>query len=108
MNPVIVFEPDGYLLTGRWLMGRHSAGNGFLRAAIAGRGDEPVRAYTPLESSAKAFRDFVGEIDPGAPIEWIPGRALDLIARVGVIYRPDQGLWPMARRSAPSAPSVST
>ena len=32
--PALLFEPDGYVLDGRKLMGQQSVGNSFLRAAI--------------------------------------------------------------------------
>jgi glycosyltransferase involved in cell wall biosynthesis len=109
MNPVLVFEPDAYLLTGPSLMGRQSAGHGFLRASVASRGEAPVRGHTPLESSARAFDEAVRAIDPSAATEWISGRQLDRIAQVGLIYRPDQEIWIGARqrlRAGPAAYSI--
>jgi hypothetical protein len=38
---VILFEPDGYVLSGEKLMGRQAAGNAFLRAAVARRQGQP-------------------------------------------------------------------
>lgn len=106
MNPVIVFEPDGYLLTGPKLMGRQSAGNGFLRAAVQGRGDQPVRAYTPSAKSAEIFRREVADIDPAAATEWIAGDRLDLLARTGLLYRPDQVLGRTARQRLRAGPAA--
>jgi starch synthase len=97
LNPVFFFEPDGYLLTGRQLMGRHSAGNGFLRAAVQGRGGAPMTGYVLYQESAKAFVDFVAEVDPAAATEVIAAPRLDLVARNGLLYRPDATLGPMAR-----------
>jgi glycosyltransferase involved in cell wall biosynthesis len=98
VNAVLQFEPDAYLLTGPKLMGRQSAGAGFLRAAVQARGDGPVTAYTPFESSAEVFRRTVAEIDPTAQTHWIPGKRLDLLAQSGLLYRPDQILGPLARQ----------
>ncbi|MEI9963371.1 MAG: hypothetical protein WDM92_00275 [Caulobacteraceae bacterium] len=67
VTPAIRFEPDGYVLNGPRLMGRQVAGNAFLRAAVAGRGEQPMWAYTPFEKSARAFAELVQELDPGAP-----------------------------------------
>jgi alpha-maltose-1-phosphate synthase len=106
VRPAIYFEPDGYVVSGRRVMGRQSAGNGFLRAAIEGRGQAPVTAYTPFQSSADAFRDMVAGIDPAAETAWIPGRRLDLIARTGLLYRPDQTLGPMARQRLRAGPAA--
>jgi glycosyltransferase involved in cell wall biosynthesis len=98
VNPALLFEPDGYLLTGAKLMGRHAAGNGFLRAAVAGRGEGPVTAYTPSAASAEVFRATVAGIDRAAQTRWIPARRLDLLAQAGLLYRPDPGLGPAARQ----------
>jgi starch synthase len=97
VTPAILFEPDGYLLNGRQLMGRQSAGNGFLRAAVKGRqGDEPLVGYTHLAASAEIFQKAVAEIDPGARTEWIARHRLDLLAEAGALYRPDLALGPAA------------
>src|ERR1700712_2531637 len=90
-------------------MGRHAAGAGFLRAAVAGRGEGPVTAYTPSEASAEVFRATVAGIDPAAPTRWIPARRLDLLAEAGLLYRPDPGWGPAARsrlRVGPAAYSL--
>ncbi|HEV7384218.1 MAG TPA: hypothetical protein VGN89_05010, partial [Phenylobacterium sp.] len=109
MNAAILFEPDGYLLTGPNLMGRQSAGNGFLRAAVQARGEQPVTAFTPFAQSADIFRRTVAEIDPAARTHWIPAQRQDLLAQHGIVYRPDQTLGPMARqrlRVGPAAYSI--
>jgi starch synthase len=106
VNPAIVFEPDGYLLTGPKLMGRQSAGAGFLRAAVQGRGAQPVTAYTPSANSAEVFRRTVADIDPAAATEWIAGDRLDLLAGIGLLYRPDQVLGPMARQRLRVGPAA--
>jgi glycosyltransferase involved in cell wall biosynthesis len=97
-DAVIRFEPDGFALDGLKVMGRQSAGNGFLRAAVEGRGEGPVYGYTAMERSAKRFVSMVGEFDPTAKPVWIPGEKLELIgARRGVIYLADPTLAIYAR-----------
>ena len=97
MNAAILFEPDGYVLDGPKLMGRQSAGNGFLRGAVAAHAGEPIYAYTPNPTSAQAFFNLVRSIDSSCRPEWIPGDRLDLLRSRGVIYRPDQILGGLAR-----------
>jgi starch synthase len=109
VNAALLFEPDGYLLTGPALMGRQAAGNGFLRAAVEAAGAETLFAYTAHRRSAEIFRKTVAEIDPTVATDWIPGPRLDLLARQGVLYRPDQILWTHARhrlRQGPAAYSL--
>lgn len=97
MNAAILFEPDGYLMTGPKLMGRQAAGDGFLRAAVKGHGGQPLFAYTPRQASAEAFRDRVAELDPTVQIRWIHARRLEALGDVGVLYRPDHAIGLSAR-----------
>ncbi|MDB5424716.1 MAG: glycosyl transferase, group 1 [Phenylobacterium sp.] len=92
-----MFEPDGYVLDGPRLMGRQSAGNGFLRAAVAAHAGAPIYGYTPHKGSADGFRDLVLSLDPQAQPHWIPAQRLDLLRSRGVLYRPDQNLGGLAR-----------
>src|SRR5450432_3860132 len=87
-------------------MGRQAAGNGFLRAAVQARGDQPVVAYTPQRSSAQVFKRTVAEIDPAAEAVWIPGQRLDLLARHGLLYRPDPALGGVARQRLRVGPAA--
>ena len=97
MNAAILFEPDGYVLTGPRLMGRQAAGNGFLRAAVKGCGGETLFAYTPHKASAETFRTLVKEIDPAAKAGWLPAGRLELVGDFGVLYRPDHVIGMSAR-----------
>lgn len=84
----IHFEPEGYVLTGPKLMGRQAAGNAFLRAAVRGRGGDPVWAFTPHKKSAQVFADVVKSVDAGADARWISPSRLDMLAGVGALYLP--------------------
>ena len=64
-NAAILFEPDGYTLTGPWLMGRQAAGNAFLRAAVAGRGGQAMWAYARTKVLGEAFAALVRSFDEG-------------------------------------------
>ncbi|WP_411287495.1 glycosyltransferase family 4 protein [Phenylobacterium sp.] len=109
MDAAILFEPDGYLLSGPRLMGRQAAGNGFLRAAVLAQASQTINAYTPFAASFEAFQVAARETDPAAQTRWIAGDRLDQLAEVGVLYRPDQILGAAARlrlRAGPSAYSL--
>jgi starch synthase len=96
-SAAIFFMPDGYDLTKPWLMGRQVAGHGFLRAAVAARGEAPVVGYGPPNGSAEDFKAAVAAIDPAAPADWFS--AADPIRRnaAGVCFRPDAALSGEAR-----------
>ena len=109
MHAAILFEPDGYLLTGPKLMGRQAAGAGFLRAAVAAHAGQPLMGYTPIRDSADAFMAAVRAIDPAAVARWIPAQRLDILQDIGVLYRPDHALGLNARlrlRRGPGAYSL--
>lgn len=108
-NAAILFEPDGYLLSGPKLMGRQAAGNAFLRAVVAGRGDVPLSAYTPHRRSAEIFGSLIKELDPSATANWVPADRLDLLSQIGVLYLPGPGIDSAARlrlRAGPAAYSL--
>lgn len=92
MNSAILFEPDGYVLSGEKLMGRHAAGHAFLRAAVSGRDGLPLSAYTPHRGSFDVFTRLVHAFDPSAETRWIPANRLDLLERTGTLYIPGPGL----------------
>jgi glycosyltransferase involved in cell wall biosynthesis len=106
MNAAIVFEPDGYVVEGAQILGRRVAGEGFLRAAVAARGDAPLAAFTPHQRSAQIFEQVVRGLDPAARTAWIPAHRLDLVAQHGVLYRPDQILGPTARQRLRAGPAA--
>lgn len=109
MTPAILFDADGYVLDGPKLMGRQSAGNGFLRAAVRGHAGQPIHALTPARRSAEIFRDMVLRIDPKAQPRWIPTSRLQAIAERGLLYRPDSDIIGHARerlRIGPASYSI--
>jgi alpha-maltose-1-phosphate synthase len=91
-NAAILFEPDAYLLSEPKLMGRQAAGNSFLRAAVNGREEHTLFAYTPHQKSAEVFGQLIRQIDPTVKGNWIPADRLDLLAQVGTLYMPGPGL----------------
>jgi glycosyltransferase involved in cell wall biosynthesis len=86
---VIRAEPDAFDMAKTKLMGRQSAGHGFLRAAVRARGDRPIYGYVPRKAAARAFEGMVRDIDPAAPFEWIHTDQLDRLQQVGVLYLGD-------------------
>jgi len=97
MHVALLFQPDAYSLDGARLMGRQSAGNGLLRAAVTGREGDPVIAYTSSQASFDVFRQMVGQVDPSANAYWIPYERTDWLARAGILFRPDHAINVSAR-----------
>jgi alpha-maltose-1-phosphate synthase len=110
INPAIVFEADGYRTDGQRLMGRQAAGSGFLRAAVAARGAQPVVGYTPHKKSADLFVRTVADIDPTAAAQWLPAGRPDALRKIGHLYMPGPDIGGLARerlRAGPSAWSIT-
>jgi glycosyltransferase involved in cell wall biosynthesis len=96
-NAALFFHPAGYDLAGSRLVGRVAAGHGFLRAAVAGRGDEPLVGYGPSRDLQTPFEALVRAIDPAAATEWIQADGLERLAERGACHRPDLVLGGQAR-----------
>lgn len=106
---IIRSEPDAFDMTEKELVGRRAAGHGFLRAAVAARGDGPIYGHSPTQASGGVFARLVREIDPQARTEFIPGDHLHRLSDPGVLYLGDAILPPFARlrlRQGPAAYSL--
>lgn len=104
-NAALQFAPEGYDTGGDVLMGRQSAGVGFLRSVIAERpDDEPIYGYGSPQH-AHAFAVGVGTIDPSATARWIKSDELTDVARVGILHRPDPMLNGAARLRLRTGPA---
>jgi glycosyltransferase involved in cell wall biosynthesis len=97
VNAAIFFESDAYLLDGPKLMGRQSAGNGFLRAAARANAGGALHAVTATRTTAEAFARALRQLEPTIRPHWIPTARQDLIAAHGVLYRPDSNIAVPAR-----------
>lgn len=107
--PVVQFEPDGYVLDGPKLMGRQSAGNGFLRAAIAAAEalpDPRLLAQTPSQSSAQVFQQVVAGFSQSVQTGWVPTSRQDLLAQQGALFLPGPGLAEAARQRLRAGPAA--
>jgi glycosyltransferase involved in cell wall biosynthesis len=101
----IRFELDGYDMARPKVMGRQSAGSGFLRAALKARGDAPVAGYGPSADTGAVFETLARSLDPAAQTEWIRSDQLDRFSTIGACYRPDPVLGPEARLRLRAGPA---
>ena len=84
---MILFAPDGYDTSRPGMMGRQSAGAGFLRALVGGRRGEAVKAYG-AGNDRSTFEAAVRAIDSEAATHWLTLDALETRFD-GVCHRPD-------------------
>lgn len=90
--PAIRFAPEAFQRSGPRIMGRQSAGEGFLRAIVELAGEHPLVGIGQHPAWAQAFRALISEADPGRKAAWIASDNLRDLAGVGAIHLPDPSL----------------
>ena len=93
----LYFAPDAYIVEGRQVMGRRTAGAAFLRAVVEGREGDQVSGYGLGQADATSFADAVRGIDPAARTDWIGRGRFDLLERQGTLFYPGPTLTAEAR-----------
>jgi glycosyltransferase involved in cell wall biosynthesis len=89
----IYWHPDAYETTGKALMGRQSAGEGFMRGYIRHGSAERLALWNGLGKPVKELEPLLKRIEPTAkPVDWIPRNAYGEIGKIGVAYLPVPGL----------------
>lgn len=93
----IYYSQEAYNTTGSRLLGRRSAGEGFLKSFVRYQTAEALYCYTQSE---KGFSQFCEQIRPWVqqptPVRWIPENEHELLGVPGVVYRPDPALSTLA------------
>jgi glycosyltransferase involved in cell wall biosynthesis len=90
-NAVLYFHPDGYDTTGARLMGRHSAGESFLRGFLRYGEVEDFHMWNISHQPIERMQALVDRIQtPPRPVRWHPGR--NTFGQVGVFNLPVPGL----------------
>ena len=88
MTPVIWYESDGYRMDRPKLMGRQSAGAGFLNAfARYGTSDRFV-AVVRTTPERDEFIETMQALRPGVPVTTIPVERIDEVAQYGLLSFP--------------------
>ena len=94
-NAAIYFHEEGYRTDQPKLMGRHAAGEGFLKGFLAYAEIDELVAYAENEAQFQLFGKLcaaTGGRNAGLPKRWAgPGRD-DVLARAGTLMLPGPGL----------------
>jgi starch synthase len=90
ITAAVLYNKEGYDTRGQKLLGRHSAGEGFLKSLVQhGTAD----SLYCLADSQTTFKEFCSHIQPWLQqprrVRWIPTERPDLLSQPGTIYRPD-------------------
>jgi glycosyltransferase involved in cell wall biosynthesis len=99
----IYWHPDAYDTSGKALMGRHSAGEGFMRGYFRHGSAERWTLWNALNLPKKNVEPLLQRLEPGdKPVDWIARQDFSALARVGVANIPVPGLgsFAWARRAA--------
>lgn len=91
-------ETDGYDIGRERLLGRHTAGHGLLRAAMAAAPEAPVMGYGPSRAAGEAFAKLVKTIDPAAKVGWALSDDPAALTTMGMLYLADPTMAPPARQ----------
>lgn len=97
----VLYSKDGYDTGGQRLLGRHSAGEGFLKSLVQHGSADYLYCCADSETT---FQEFCTRIQPWLSqprkVRWIKKDRPDLLSAPGTIYRPDPALSDMvwARR----------
>jgi glycosyltransferase involved in cell wall biosynthesis len=87
--PALRFEAEAFQLGRDKIHGRQSAGEAFLRAALAVPGLEEVYGYGPVSPSVQAFARTVQQAVPGVAAKWIPPLGLEQLRQAGAMHTPE-------------------
>lgn len=92
-NAAIYFHPDGYDTSATRLMGRHSAGESFLRGLIRHAQADAFYFFNASPTAPSRFQPLLDRIEPTAkPIHWIDRRERPRLATPGCLYHPTPGI----------------
>jgi len=86
----VIYKKDGYDTSGKRLLGRQSASEGFLKALVSHTNTDNFYCYTDTEAEFREFLQRVNPwVSPQAKFNWIPSNNLQALAAAGNLYRPD-------------------
>ena len=97
-NAAIYYALDAYDTSRPHLMGRHSAGEGFLRGFVRHGGADRLYCYARHAGDAQDFAKRVQTYGATVPITWIPFADPQRLAEPGCLFYPTVGVDELAWR----------
>lgn len=93
----VFYVKEAYDTSGKRLLGRHSAGEGFLKSLVQYGTDESLYCYTDTQAT---FNEFCEQIRPWLQrprrVRWIAMTDRAALSHPGTLYRPDPTIGDMA------------
>lgn len=91
-NAAIFYQPEGYDTGRQKLMGRHAAGEGFLKGFLRWSGVDTLYCYAATKEFAGHFQRLVGSFGNKRPVRWLDERDPASPKAAGTLYLPDPSL----------------
>ena len=105
-NAAIYYAVDAFDTSRPHLMGRHSAGEGFLRGFVRHGGVDRLFCYARHAGDAQDFAKRVQSHGATVPITWIPFAEPQRLEEPGCLFYPTVGVdelaWRRRRHGVPS------
>lgn len=101
-SAALFFRKDGFDTSGKRLLGRQAAGEGFLRALVQRGKSDDVYCYAPSRADFQEFCNFAKPVArKHQRFHWLDERNPTLLSKAGALFRPDTMIGELAyqRRS---------
>lgn len=92
VNAAIHYRIEGFDTSKQKLMGRHAAGEGFLKGFLRHSGAETLYCYAATKEVAGHYQRLVRDFGSAAPVVWLNEGDAASPARVGTLHIPDPSL----------------
>jgi len=91
-NAAIYYAFDGYDTSRPKLMGRHAAGEGFLRGFARHAEVDHIWGFTTSQDDSKLFKTEMEKLKPGVPVSVLTYGQIGRLAEPGAVFLPGPGL----------------
>jgi hypothetical protein len=92
MNPCIYYHPEAYTTSGPKLMGRHAAGESFLRGFLLHARTQAFWLQVQKLEHARHFQATAAALGRGQPVKAVQAGNLAALSEPGLVYYPGPGI----------------
>jgi alpha-maltose-1-phosphate synthase len=92
MNPCIYYHPEAYSTSGPKLMGRHAAGESFLRGFLQHASNQTFWLQVQKLEHAQHFHATATALQRAQPVKAVQAHHLAALAEPGLVYHPGPGI----------------
>jgi glycosyltransferase involved in cell wall biosynthesis len=92
MNPCIYYHPEAYTTSGPKLMGRHAAGESFLRGFLQHAHNQEFWLQVQKLEHARHFQATAAGLKRTQPVKAVQVQNLAALAEPGLVYHPGPGI----------------